>query len=247
MTDAMQAGTVQIPGRDRDGIEAYFATPLDDGPHGAVVVIHHAPGYDEATKEITRRFAAEGFLAVCPNLYSREAPGVPAKEAAAQVRAAGGVPDDQVVGDVAAAARYLRDQPRANGRVGVIGYCTGGRQAVLAACQTSEFTAAVDCYGAFVTRSTPPGDGLPRSGFTRLLRTLSCPLLGLFGAQDPAPPPDEVAELESALTGQGKTFEFHSYQDAGHAFMSVDSLKYRTRPALDAWQKITGWFTRHLG
>jgi carboxymethylenebutenolidase len=131
--------------------------------------------------------------------------------------------------------------------VGVIGYCTGGRQAVLAACQTGEFTAAVDCYGAFVTRSTPPGSDLPRSGFTQLLHKLTCPLLGLFGAQDPAPPPDEVAELETALKEHGKVYEFHVYEDAGHAFMSVDSLKYRTRPALDAWQKITGWFTRHLG
>lgn len=246
MNDAMQAETIRIAGHGADPIEAYFATPLGPGPHGAVVVIHHAPGYDDATKEITRRFAAEGFMAVCPNLFSREAPGLPSREAAAQVRAAGGVADPQVVGDVAAAAAYLRTHERSNGNVGVIGYCTGGRQAVLAACQTEEFQAAVDCYGAFVTRSAPDGSDLPRRGFTHLLHKLSCPLLGLFGADDPAPPPEEVAELEVALKEHGKVFEFHVFENAGHAFMSVDSLKYRTKPALEGWQRITAWFSRYL-
>lgn len=245
MNDAMQAETIQIAGPGEERIEAYFATPLRPGPHGGVVVIHHAPGYDEATKEITRRFAAEGFMAVCPNLYSREAPGLPPREAAAQVRASGGVPDVQVVGDVAASAQFLRAHASANGNVGVVGYCTGGRQAVLAACQT-EFQAAVDCYGAFVTRSTPSDSDLPRSAITHLLHKLSCPLLGLFGADDPAPPVEEVAELEAALKKHGKVYDFHVYENAGHAFFSVDSPKYRTKPALDGWQRITAWFTRYL-
>jgi carboxymethylenebutenolidase len=245
MNDAMRAQTIRLPAADGTQIEAYYATPERAEPHGAVVVIHHAPGYDEATKEIARRFAAEGFAALCPNLYTREAPGLPPHEAAAQVRAAGGVPDTQVTADVGAAVEYLRNRPDANGKIGVIGYCTGGRQAVLAACQL-DVDAAVDCYGAFTTRSTPPGDSLPRSAITHLLHKLSCPLLGLFGAEDPAPPVDEVAELGAALKKHGKTFEIEIYDNAGHAFFSVDSQKYRTAAALAGWQRILAWFTRYL-
>ncbi len=245
MNDAMRAQTISITGADGAPVEAYYATPERGEPHGAVVVIHHAPGYDEATKEIARRFATEGFAALCPNLYSREAPGLPPREAAAQVRGAGGVPDEQVTADVAAAVDYLRARPDANGKVGVIGYCTGGRQAVLAACQL-DVDAAVDCYGAFTTRSTPPGDSLPRASISHLLHKLRCPLLGLFGAQDPAPPPEEAAELAAALTEHGKQFEIEVYEDAGHAFFSVDSPKYRTAAALAGWQRVLGWFGRYL-
>jgi carboxymethylenebutenolidase len=110
MTDAMRAETVTITGHAGARIEAYLARPLDGGPRGGVVVIHHMPGYDWATKEIVRRFAAEGYPALCPNLYSREAPGADPDDAAATVRAAGGVPDERLVGDVAGAAAYLKSQ-----------------------------------------------------------------------------------------------------------------------------------------
>src|SRR5918999_6071278 len=95
MHDAMMAETITIIGHDEDPIEAYFARPLGPGPHGGVVVIHHMPGYDEATKEIVRKFAARGYLAICPNLHYREAPGASPDDAAAASRAAGGVPDDR--------------------------------------------------------------------------------------------------------------------------------------------------------
>ncbi|HYA68268.1 MAG TPA: dienelactone hydrolase family protein, partial [Acidimicrobiales bacterium] len=75
MTDAMRAETISIAGADGDEIEAYLAQPIDAASIGGVVVIHHMPGYDEPTKEITRKFAAHGYLAICPNLYWREAPG----------------------------------------------------------------------------------------------------------------------------------------------------------------------------
>src|SRR5580704_15971273 len=93
MYDAIQAETISLAGAGGDQIEAYLACPLGPGPFGSVVVIHHMPGYDEQTKEITRTFAAHGYNAVCPNLYSREAPGASPDDAAATARAAGGVPD----------------------------------------------------------------------------------------------------------------------------------------------------------
>src|SRR5271163_4622545 len=158
MTDSLRAETVRINGHGGDEIEAYLAQPLDEGAYGGVVVIHHMPGYDEATKEITRKFAAHGYLAACPNLYHREAPGASSDDAAATARAQGGVPDARLVGDVAGAADHLRALSSANGKVATIGYCSGGRQSFLAACSL-ELDAAVDCYGAFVV-GTPP-EGMP--------------------------------------------------------------------------------------
>ena len=128
MYDALLAETISITGSGGDEIEAYLARPMTKGPVGSVVVIHHMPGYDSATKEITRRFAAEGYAALCPNLYSREAPGAAPDDAAAAARAQGGVPDERLLGDVAGAAKYLRALPSTNGRVGSIGYCSGGRE-----------------------------------------------------------------------------------------------------------------------
>ncbi len=243
--DAMRAETVTIDGHDGDRIEAYLAQPLEGGPTGGVVVIHHLPGYDEATKEITRKFAAHGYLALCPNLYSREAPGASPDDAAATARAQGGVPDERLVGDVAGAAAFLRSQGLSNGKVATIGYCSGGRQSFLAACSL-ELQAAVDCYGAFVVGTPPEGAPLKVGPIVHLAKNLSCPLLGLFGADDQYPSPEDVDELERALTEAGKEFEFHSYAGAGHAFFATNRPSYRPEAANEGWQRIWEFFGRNL-
>ena len=245
MYDAMIAETITITGHGGDRIEAYLARPLRPGPSGGVVVIHHMPGYDEETKEITRTFAVHGYNAICPNLYSREAPGASPDDAAAAARAKGGVPDARLVADVAGAAAHLRGLSSANGKVGVIGYCSGGRQAVLAAVSLP-LEAAVDCYGAFVVGAPPEGMPLKAGPIKHLIKELSCPLLGLFGAEDSHPSPQQVAELEEELKAQGKTYEFHSYEGAGHAFFAVNRPSYRPDAALDGWQRIFTWFGRYL-
>src|SRR5229473_5520901 len=199
MSDALLAETVMITGHNGDEIEAYSARALDEAPRGGVVVIHHMPGYDDQTKEIARNFAYHGYNAVVPNLYWREAPGASPDDAAATARAQGGVPDDRLVGDVAGAAAYLRAMPASNGKAGTIGYCSGGRQSFLAACSLP-LDAAVDCYGAFVVGTPPQGAGWKVGPIAHLAGDLSCPLLGLFGADDQHPSPDQVAELEKALT-----------------------------------------------
>ncbi len=246
MYDAMMAETVSITGHGGDPIEAYLARPLSAGPHGGVVVIHHLPGYDQQAKEITRTFAVHGYLAICPNLYSREAPGASPDDAAAAARARGGVPDERLVGDVRGAADYLRSMPASNGKAGTIGYCSGGRQSFLAACSLP-LDAAVDCYGAFVTGTPPEGLPLKAGPIVHLAPRLSCPLLGLFGADDQHPSPDEVAELAKALTDAGKAHEFHSYPGAGHAFFAVNRPAYRPAAAIDGWAKIWDFFGRYLG
>ena len=243
--DAFLAETVTIAGADNDSIEAYAARPMTPGPVGGVVVIHHMPGYDAGSKEITRRFAAEGYNAVLPNLYSREAPGAAPDDAAAVARSQGGVPDDRLVGDVAGAAAYLRGLTNSNGKVGVIGYCSGGRQSFLSAVSLP-LDAAVDCYGAFVVGKPPEGMPLKVGPIVDRTPSLSCPLLGLFGADDMHPSPEQVAELEQALKSAGKTYEFHSYEGAGHAFFSVDRPAYRPEAAVNGWKCILDWYGKYL-
>ncbi|GAA0850441.1 dienelactone hydrolase family protein [Streptosporangium amethystogenes subsp. fukuiense] len=246
MNDAMWAGTVTVAGHEQAELEAYLARPLGDGPRGGVVVIHHLPGYDDATKEIVRRFAARGYAAICPNLYSREGAGVSPDDQAAAVRAKGGVPDEQLVGDVAGAAAYLNSLDHANGRIGVIGFCSGGRQTFLVACSL-QIDAAVDCYGAFVVNTPPAEFPLQHEPLISKAADLSCPLLGLFGAEDKYPGPEEVATLDAELERLGKEHEFHTFEGAGHAFFATDRPAYRPAAAVEGWKKIFNFYGRHLG
>ena len=244
MSDASWAGTVTITGDGGDAIEAYLGRPIERSPFGGVVVIHHMPGYDTAHKEIVRRFASIGYAAVCPNLYSREAPGAAPDDAAATVRALGGVPDARLVGDVAGAATYLRSLEGANGKVGVIGYCSGGRQSFLAACSL-DLEAAVDCYGAFVVEPVPEGTPARRP-LLDIAPQLTCPLLGLFGVEDQHPSPEHTATLAAALDAAGKEYEFHTFDGAGHGFFAVDRPSYRPEAAVQGWRLIEAFFSRAL-
>jgi carboxymethylenebutenolidase len=245
MSDALLAETIRITGHNGDEIEAYSARALDESPRGGVVVIHHMPGYDPQTKEIARNFAYHGYNAVVPNLYWREAPGASPDDAAATARANGGVPDERLVGDVAGAMAYLKGLSNSNGKVGTIGYCSGGRQSFLAAVSL-DLDAAVDCYGAFVVGEVPEGLPLKVGPIVDKTPNLSCPLLGLFGEEDAYPSPAQVAEFEEALQANGKTYEFHSYPNAGHAFFSVNRPSYRVEAANDGWEKIFTFYAKYL-
>jgi carboxymethylenebutenolidase len=246
MRGDLTARTLRFPGADGDEIEAYVASPSGDGSRGGVVVIHHMPGYDRATKEMVRRFAELGFDAICPNLYWREAPDAAPDDASAKVRAGGGVPDERLIGDVGGAAAHLRGLGSSNGKVGVIGHCSGGRQTFLAACSL-QIDAAVDCYGAFVTGTPPAEFPLNVTNLVDQLPGLRCPVLGLFGNDDQYPTPEQVDEFEQILKDNDKTYEFHRYDGAGHAFFAVDRPSYRVEAANDGWERIAAFYGKHLG
>ena len=231
MRDAIVAGTTTITGFGGDEIEAYLAHPVDGDAQPSVVVLHHMPGYDRGSKELARTFAVYGYAALMPNLHHRYAPGAKAADAAAAARDAGGVPDEQCLGDVQGAIDALRARPESNGKVGVIGYCSGGRQSFIVAC-TLDVDAAVDCYGGRAP--------------VELASDLRCPLLGLFGEEDTTPSPDDVAALAAALDASGKQYEFHTYPEAGHAFFSVDRPNYRLDAAKEGWKQIWAFFGAHL-
>ncbi len=245
MSDAMLAESISLRAHHDDDIEAYFARPIGRDEVPGVVVIHHMPGYDRPTKEIVRTFGVYGYAAVCPNLFHRYAPGAKAADAAAAARAAGGVPDEQCIGDVESAVRFLRGLPYTNGKVGVIGYCSGGRQTYLVAC-TLDVDAAVDCYGGRVVAGPEAlSDAHPVAPID-LTPKMQCPLLGLFGEDDANPSPEHVARMEQELQAHEKTYEFHSYPGAGHAFFSVDRPNYNLDAAKDGWKQIWAWFGKYL-
>jgi carboxymethylenebutenolidase len=245
MYRGLSASEVMIAGHGGDTINAYLARPAGSGPFGGVAVIHHLPGYDEATTEIANRLAAHRFLAIVPNLHYREGPAASPDDAAAAVRAAGGVPDERFLGDLAAAVNHLRSLGESNGKVGVIGFCSGGRQAFLAACSL-EIEAAVDCYGAFVVHSPPENFALAIRPIADMANRLRCPLLGLFGNEDKTPTPEEVDELEAMLRKTGARYEFHRYDGAGHGFFATDRESYRPAAATDGWRRILEFFGREL-
>lgn len=245
MYEGMLAETVTVHGAGGDLITAYVARPLGPGPFPGIVVIHHMPGWDEWYREATRRFAHHGYAALSPNLYHRDGHGTP-EDVAAKVRAAGGVPDDQVVGDVEGAMRYLRSLPYLNGRVGVFGTCSGGRHAFLAACRVSGFDAAVDCWGGRVVMSPEELTSKQPVAPIEYTKDLSCPLLGLFGEEDRSPSPEQVGLHEQELQKHGKTYEFHMYPNAGHGFFYYDRPAYRPQQAVDGWQKVFAFLEKYL-
>ncbi|MCC6627269.1 MAG: dienelactone hydrolase family protein [Chloroflexi bacterium] len=242
----MIAETTVIRGHGDDDIATYYGRPLGAGPVPGVVVIHHRPGWDEWTREVVRKFAQHGYAAISPHLYSRLGPGSP-DDLATRARADGGVTDDQVVGDVAGAMRFLRAQPYASGKVGVIGFCSGGRHAYLAACRLPTLDAAVDCWGGGVIVDDPAqlSDQRPVPVID-LTPALDCPLLGIFGNEDRNPDIDQVNRTEAVLRRHGKTYEFHRYDGAGHGFFAVDRPGYRPVQATDAWGGVFAFYERYL-
>ena len=242
---AMSAETIQITGHNGDAIDAYVAKPAEGGPFAAVLVAHHMPGWDEWCIEVARRFAHHGYLAVCPNLHHRQGPGTPA-EMSARVRDDGGQRDAFVLGDLQGALDHVRSLPDATGKVGIIGFCSGGRVAYMAGCNL-ELDAAVDCWGGNVI---PTPDRINENQPTPVIEMtpgMRCPILGLFGNDDANPDVEQVNAIESELRKHGKDYEFHRYDGAGHAFFNWAGASHRPQQAADGWEKVFDFYQRHLG
>jgi carboxymethylenebutenolidase len=241
----MLAETITLPGFQGDWMHAYLARPLGAGTYPGVVLVHHMPGWDDWYFEATRKFAANGFVALCPNLYERAGHGSP-EDVAAKVRASGGIPDLQAVGDITGALIFMHSQPYLIGKIGVFGTCSGGRLAFLAACLSSGFSAVVDCWGGRVVMS--PEELTANQPVSPLEYTarLSCPVLGIFGNEDQSPTPQQVDTLEAELVKHGKTYHFHRYPGAGHGFFYHHRPGYRQAQAVDGWQKVFAFLEQTL-
>lgn len=236
------AETISIRGHEGKEIHAWWSRPLGAGPHPGIVLIPHMPGWDEWCRETSFRFSNHGYSVLCPDIYQDFGFGTPT-EVSGRMREAGGVHDDSVMGDAAGCLSFLRSQPQSNGKTGVIGMCSGGRHAYLAAC-TLDFDAAVDCWGGGVIQAET-NEARPVSPID-LTESMSCPLLGIFGNDDRMPTPEEVNKTEEVLKKFGKDYTFFRYDGAGHGFWYYDRPMYRQEQAMDSLEKVYEFFEKHL-
>ena len=243
----LQAESVAFRGYNGDTGEAYYARPTRAGKFPGVVVIHHLPGWDEWIIEVVRKFAHHGYAAISHHLYFRDGTESP-DDVGARVRAAGGVADAQVMGDTAGAIAYLRAQPNSNGKIGVIGFCSGGRQTLLFACSSTKVDAAVDCWGGFIDRATPGAETTPErpTPILNMIDRLHCPLFGVFGEEDQNPTVALSEELRSRAQRAGKDVTIKVYKNAGHAFLADYRPSYREGPAAELWKDGVAFFDKHL-
>ena len=242
----MIAETVSLVKENGEKLNVYYSRPLDREPHPSIVLIPHMPGWDEWCRETSRRFTEHGYAVICPDIYQKYGYGKPA-EISAKVREAGGVSDQSVMEDCQTAVNYLRAQTTSNGKVGIIGMCSGGRHAFIAACTLEGIDAAVDCWGGRVSGAPLSLEGKTDLEAIDLAPSLSCPLLGIFGNDDKFPAPAEVDQLEAKLKEENKDYTFFRYDGAGHGIWYYHNQMYRQEQAMDSLEKVAAFFEKHLG
>ncbi|MGE0821191.1 MAG: dienelactone hydrolase family protein [Candidatus Binatia bacterium] len=240
---AVQSEMMQYAGANGTAVSAYLSRPVASGRYPGVVVIMEAFGLVEHIKDVARRFAAEGYVALAPDMYTRE--GAPDPTDINSVRKVMfSVPDSQAMGDLDAAAVYLKSRADVNGKVGAIGFCSGGRYALMFGCTSKNVDATVDSAGGFIIQDehTPQRLVSPIA----MIASLSCPLLGLFGEEDPNPSPAHAERLKAELDKHGKTYELRMYPHAGHAFFADYRPTYRAAAAQDMWHRVLRFYERYL-
>jgi carboxymethylenebutenolidase len=230
-----------------DTISGYLARPSAAGRHPGIVVIHEAFGLVEHIRDIARRFANIGYDAIAPDLYSRKGPPSDPNNFDTVLPVMFGKPDSEAVQDLEAAADHLRGLPGATGKVGAIGFCSGGRQTLLFAC-SSRLDAAVDCWGGFVDRATMDArtTAARPTPILDMVGRLSCPLFGVFGEEDQNPSVAVSEDLKARAQGAGKDVTVKVYRNAGHAFLADYRPSYREGPAAELWRDAVAFFDKQL-
>lgn len=228
-------------------VDAYLARAVGAGPRGGIIVIHEAFGMVPHISDLTRRFAAAGYNTIAPNLYTRTGSPDPT-DFPAVFEAMFGKPDHETVADLDAAAGHLRGLDNANGKVGVIGFCSGGRQTLLHACSSQSPDAAIDCWGGFVERATNDEETTPTrpTPVRDLASGASCPIFLAGGAEDQNPSPEVLHDLEARLRAAGKDVTLKIWDGAGHAFLADYRPSYAEPQAHELWADILAFFGRHL-
>lgn len=225
-------------------VPIYEARPAAAGRYPVVLVLPEAFGMHEHIKDITRRFAKEGFFAVTFEPYAREGGTRQLPDMQAIAKVINAVPDAQVMGDLDAILAYAKQQSAANpDRVGVTGFCRGGLYALLFAAHRSDVKAAVPWYGQIKPSKTP---GIRDVGPLDVAAKIAAPVLGFYGEADQGIPAADVKEMEAALKAAGKTAEFIIYPGAPHAFNADYRQSYRPEAAKDAWARCVAFFNKYL-
>jgi carboxymethylenebutenolidase len=248
VTDSSRVVTSDVVVRSSSEVDAYLASPAEGaGRRGGIIVIHEAFGPNDHIHDLARRFANVGFDALAPNLYSRVGAPDPTDIDAVMAKMRE-VTDAGAVDDLDASAAHLRALPSSNGRVGVIGFCSGGRQTLLFACSSEAPDAAVDCWGGWIHQATADELSTPArpTPVLDLVDGLSCPLFIVGGIEDTNPTPEILGELERRARAAGKDVTMRIWDGAGHAFLADYRPSYRAAQAHEVWPLIVEFFQRHL-
>ena len=241
--DGLAVADGKVPSGDFQ-VPIYEARPAGGGRYPVVLVIPEVFGMHEHIKDVTRRFAREGFLGITFEPYAREGGVLHLPDIAAVRKVVDPVPDGRVMGDLDALVAYVKKHPAARAdRIGVTGFCRGGLYTLLFAAHSRELKAAVPWYGQLKPTKTP---GVRTAGPIDLAAQITAPVLGLYGGEDLGIPVADVKEMEAALKAGGKTAEFVIYPGAPHAFYADYRPSYRAEAAKDAWGRCTAWFNKYL-
>jgi carboxymethylenebutenolidase len=226
-------------------MEGYLTQPATSGRYPAVVVIQEIWGVNSHIQSVTERLPSQGYVGFAPALFHREGRmtlGLYEEMETALARL-GHCTDANIIADVKAAVAYAKAQPFVDPqRIGIVGFCFGGRVSYQAACNVPDLKAAVVFYGGRILQ--PLGGAGPAP--VEQTANITAPVLGLFGEQDGNPSPADVAKIEDELTKHGKTHDFHMYPGCGHGFHCDGRASYRPEAAKDAWAKTMAWFDKYL-
>jgi carboxymethylenebutenolidase len=230
-----------------DTIKGYLARPSQSGRNPGIVVIHEAFGLVEHIRDIARRLANIGYNALAPDLYTRSGSPDP-NNMDSVFPVMFGLSDAQAVRDLEASAAHLRGLSGATGKIGAIGFCSGGRQTLLFACSSNKVDAAVDCWGGFIHRATPDAETTPArpTPILNQVDRLHCPLFAVFGEEDQNPTVAHSEELRDRAQRAGKDVTIKVYKNAGHAFLADYRPSYREAPAAELWRDAVAFFDKHL-
>ncbi len=245
--DGLDSGPIEIPARDlpsgeADIIPGYAARPLGNGPFPTILVVQEIFGVHEHIRDLCRRLAKAGYLAVAPELYARQ--GDPASIASIQAILSTILPkiaDSQVLADLDAGADWAASHGGDPARLGITGFCWGGRIAWLYAAHAPGLKAAVAWYGKVTGPITPMTPRHP----VDVAGALKAPVLGLYGGADQSIPLDTVEHARQVASAGSMPVEIQVYPDAPHAFCADCRSSYREGPAKDGWRRMLAWFAGH--
>lgn len=233
------AGTWEKIRVDNSDMPLYVSMPETNRPVPGIVVVHGRSGLEDFIKDVTHMLALQGYAAVAPYLYHRDGPDCKDDNVTRKSR----LRDPSIINDVNAAIGFLRNHKQVNGaKLGIVGFCMGGRLVYLMSGANRELKAGVMFYGS--STMLPYGDNGPTP--FDCTKEISCPIQGHFGAEDQDPSPEDMRKLDAELTKYGKPHEFHVYQGAAHAFVNSGSDNYRPHAAALSWPKAMEFFARHL-
>lgn len=240
--EGLVEGAVDVPATDRP-IPAYRAMPATGARFPTIVVVQEIFGVHEWIRDVCRRFAKLGYFAIAPELYARQ--GDPSRIADTQTLIrdiVAKVPDEQVMRDLDASVAYAQSTGKADtSRLGITGFCWGGRIVWMYAAHNPHVKAAVAWYGP-VARVYHEGDPTALD----VAPNIRAAVLGLYGGADPGIPVETTRRIEDAMRNAGNTVEIVVYPDAPHAFFADYRPSYRKEASADAWVRAVDWFSRYL-